>query len=115
MATLTATLPSRAGTLIAGAPVAASDVIPASLLGARGAYLEILNGGGSPDAMTIQDFGATPAGSTLTGNTYPVTVTNGTNKSCLIVPQQGDPANAGQVVITHGFITSVTYKLTPLI
>jgi len=115
MGTLVATVPTRTGTLNPGAAVAASDVIPAALLGARGAYLEILNGGGSSDSITIQDFGATPAGSPLTGNTYAATVANATNRTFVISPAQGDPANAGQVVITHSFITSVTYKLTPLI
>jgi hypothetical protein len=115
MGTLVPIVPTRTGALSAGAAVAASDVIPAAVLGARGAYLEIINGGGSVDNITITDFGTTPALSPLPANAYGQTVANGTSKSFLILPAQGDPANGGQVVVTHSFITSVTYKLTPLV
>jgi|SRR5262245_5717658 len=114
MATLTPTVPARAGTVTAGAAVASSDVIPASVLGARGALLEINNGNASPDNVTVADFGTTPAGSPLSGNSIAKTVTNATSQIFLIVPSQGDPANAGQVVITHSVTASVTYKLYPL-
>lgn len=115
MGALSATAITRAGTASAGAAVAASDTIAASLLGSRGAILEILNGNASPDSITITDFGTTPAGSPLTGNTYSASVTNATNKVFLIVPSQGDPANNGQVTITHSVTSSVTYKLYTLL
>lgn len=115
MGALAATPITRAGTATPGAAVAASDTIAAALLGSRGAILEILNGNASPDNVTITDFGTTPAGSPLTGNTYAATVTNATNKVFLIVPSQGDPANNGQVTITHSVIATVTYKLYTLV
>lgn len=111
MAALSSFTPVRLGTVSAGAAVAATDTIASALLGTRGAYLEILNGGGSPDNMTISDAGNTPAGTP--GGTYAATVTNGTNKEFFIAPSQADPAT-GLVTITHSFTTSVTYKLRPL-
>lgn len=112
MATLTATTPTRAGTASPGAPVTASDVIPASLIGSKGCYLEILNGNASPDSMTIQDFATSPAGTAVSA--LAPSVTNGTNKVFKILPEQGDPNNNGQVVVTHSVTTTVTYKLYPL-
>lgn len=114
MATLTATTPTRAGTASPGAPVAASDVIPAALLGSKGCILEILNGNAGTDTMTIADFGATPSGGQLPGNSYSPTLATATNKVFTILPSQGDPNNGGQVVVTHSVTSSVTYKLYPL-
>lgn len=114
MGALAATTPTRAGAVVAGAAVGASDTISAALLGTKGVILEILNGNASPDSVTITDFGITPAGSPLASNTYPATVTNATNKVFLIVPSQGDPSNNGQVTITHSVTSTVTYKLYPL-
>lgn len=110
MATLTATVPSRLGTLSPGNGVALTDLVPASALGVNGALLEVINGGGSPDAMTISDGGSSPAGTPVAS--YPATVTNATNKMFTLSPKQAD-AN-GNITITHSFITSVTYKLYPL-
>lgn len=114
MGALVATPITRAGTVTAGAAVGATDTIAAALLGSRGAILEIINGNASPDNITISDFGVTPAGSPLTGNSYAATVANATSKAFLIVPSQGDPANGGQVTITHSVTPTVTYKLTTL-
>jgi len=111
MAALTATTPVRTGVATPGAAVSASDTIAASLLGSLGAFLEILNGGGSPDTMSISDASVTPTGAAAAANGP--SVTNGTNKVFLIRPQQADPIT-GLVTITHSFITSVTYKLYPL-
>lgn len=113
MGALAATVPTRTGTASPGAAVAASDTIHASLLGTLGVHLEILNGGGSTDNVTISDAGATPAGTPLSGGTYPGSVANGTNKTFYISPKQADPATQ-LVTITHSFTTSVTYKLYPL-
>lgn len=112
MAALTAISPTRVGTVSAGAAVAASDTISATILGAAGAYLEIINGNASPDSMTISDAGATPAGTALSGGTYAATVTNATSKMFYISPKQADPAT-GLVTITHSVTATVTYKLYP--
>ncbi len=113
MAALTATTPARTGTATPGAAVAASDTISAAVLGSRGAFLEILNGNAATDNMTISDAGSTPAGSPLSGGTYAVSVTNGTNKVFFISPKQLDPSS-GVVTITHSVTPTVTYKLYPL-
>lgn len=113
MAALTAVTPVVTGVATPGAAVSASDTIDQSLLGGRGAYLEILNGGGSSDTVTIKDFGTTDAGNALASNQYTVAVANGTNKVVWIKPQQVDPST-GLVTVTHSFTTSVTYKLYPV-
>jgi hypothetical protein len=110
MGALAAVIPSNNGTVIAGNPVAASDTIDQSLIGSRGAILEIINGGGSPDTVAISDAGLTPAGSAATNPGS--SVTNGTNKAFYIEPSQ--VASSGLVTVTHSFITSVTYKLYSL-
>ncbi|HZN70135.1 MAG TPA: hypothetical protein VFC00_00395 [Micromonosporaceae bacterium] len=111
MGALVATTPDRDGTVVSGAAVAASDTIAAAIIGQRGCYLEIINGGGSPDDMTISDASLTPTGAAAAANAP--TVTNGTSKVFLIVPQQVN-TSTGVVTVTHSFTTSVTYKLYPL-
>jgi hypothetical protein len=111
MAALSATTPARTGTASAGAAVAASDTISATILGVYGAFLEILNGNASTDSMTISDSGATPAGTAPA--TFAASVTNATNKVFFISPKQLDPAT-GLVTITHSQTTTVTYKLYPI-
>ena len=113
MAALTATTPVLAGVATPGAAVAASDTIAQSILGSRGAYLEIINGNASTDNMTISDAGNTAAGNTLSGGTYAVSVTNATNKVFWISPAQVNPST-GLVTITHSVTTTVTYKLYPI-
>lgn len=113
MAALTAITPVLAGVSSAGAAVAASDTIAQSILGARGAFLEIINAGGSTDNITITDNGATAAGNQLTSNTYAVSVANGTSKVFYLSPLQVNPTTS-VVTITHSFTTTVTYKLYPL-
>lgn len=107
MAALAATTPARTGTASPGVAVSASDTISKALLGFRGAILEILNGGGSTNNMTISDASVTPSGAAAAANAP--SVANGTNKVFLIVPQQADASDV--VTITNSFITSVTYKL----
>jgi hypothetical protein len=102
-----------AGVASTGAAVAASDTIAQSILGQRGAYLEIINGGASSDTVTIKDFGTTAAGNALTSNQYTVTVANGASKVIWIKPSQVDPST-GLVTVAHSFTTSVTYKLYPV-
>lgn len=115
MAALTPITPTNAGTLSAGAAVASTDTIARSVMGPKGALLEILNAGASPDTVTISDHGTTPAGNGLGSNKIspdPV-VTNGTNKVFRIRPTQVNPAT-GLVTITHSLTTGVTYKLYPV-
>lgn len=112
MGALVATTPTNAGTTIAGAAVAASDTIARSIMGPKGVYLEIINGNAATDNMTISDAGITPAGNTLTGGTYAVSVANGTSKIFHIHPEQC--AANGLVTITHSVTTTVTYKLYPV-
>lgn len=111
MAALTAIQPVAAGVASTGAAVSASDTIPNSITGSRGAYLEIINGGGSSDTVTISDSGATPAGNAA--SPAGVAVANGTSKIFYISPYAYN-VSTGNVTVTHSFTTSVTYKLYPL-
>jgi hypothetical protein len=111
MGALAAVTPTNNGTVIAGNPVAASDTISQDLIGSRGALLEIINGGGSPDTVAISDSSLTPAGSAATNPGS--SVTNGTNKVFFIESTQVNPAT-GLVTVTHTFTTTVTYKLYSL-
>jgi hypothetical protein len=113
MAALVAITPVSAGVASAGAAVSASDTIDQSILGGRGAYLEILNGGGSSDTVTISDYGNTDSGNPLPSNTYTVTVANATNKVIYLKPYGVNPAT-GLLTVAHSFTTSVTYKLYPV-
>lgn len=112
MAALTAITPINAGTLNAGAAVAASDTIATSVMGTNGCYLEIINGNASPDSMTISDAGSTPSGNALSGGTYAVSVTNATSKIFRILRGQASPST-GLVTVTHSVTSTVTYKLYP--
>src|SRR5262245_30406484 len=113
MAALTAIVPVNAGTTSTGAAVSASDTIAQSVLGTVGAYLEIINAGGSTDNITISDAGATQAGNALSGGTYAVSVANGSQKVFYLRQSQITPST-GLITITHSFTTSVTYKLYPV-
>lgn len=113
MAALTAITPVVAGVASTGAAVAASDTIAQSILGGRGAYLEIINAGASSDTVTIKDFGTTRAGNALASNQYTVTVANAASKVIWIKPEMVDPST-GLVTVAHSFTTSVTYKLYPV-
>lgn len=110
MAALVAITPVRAGVLSAGAAVAASDTIPSSILGARGALLEIINGNASPDVMAISDATVTSSGAAAAANAP--TVTNATSKVFKITPDMADAS--GNVTVTHSVTATVTYKLYPL-
>lgn len=114
MAALTAITPVVTGVASTGTAVSASDTIDQSILGGRGAYLEVVNAGGSSDTVTIKDFGTTPAGNALASNQYTVAVGAGTSKVIYVKPSQVDPAT-GLVTVTHSFTTSVTCKLYPVL
>lgn len=111
MAALTATTPTRAGVVTSGSAVAASDTISATILGARGALLEIINGNASPDSMTISDATVTTSGAVATA--LAPSVTNATSKVFKITPDMADPTS-GNVTVTHSVTSTVTYKLYPL-
>lgn len=111
MGALSATTPTRAGTVTAGAAVASSDTIALALLGSFGALLEIINGNASPDSMTISDASTTVTGAVAAP--LAPSVTNATSKIFKIVPSQADPITQ-QVTVTHSVTATVTYKLYPL-
>lgn len=111
MAALSATTPANTGTTTSGAAVAATDTIARSIMGPKGVYLEVINGGGSSDSITISDSGSTPAGNSP--GTIAGSVANATSKVFHIKPEQVNLAT-GVVTVTHSFTTSVTYKLYPV-
>lgn len=111
MAALNATVPTAAGVAWTPAAVSASDTISSAILGERGAFLVIVNGGGSPDNVTLSDSSLTPGGNPAT--TTANAVTNGTTEVMYVSPRRVDPAT-GNVTVTHSFTTSVTYVLLPL-
>lgn len=111
MAALTATTPTRAGVVTSGGAVAASDTIAGSILGTKGAYLEIINGNAASDSVTISDASVTPSGAAAAA--LAPSVVNATSKVFLITPVMADPVT-GLVTITHSVTSTVTYKLYPL-
>lgn len=111
MALLTATRPTAAGVAWSPAAVSASDTIAAADLGSRGAYLVVINGGASPDNVTISDSGSTPAGNPA--STTANAVANGTSEVMYISPQAVNPAT-GVVTVTHSATASVTCVLLPI-
>jgi hypothetical protein len=102
---------SLAGVTVTPTAVAASDTIAQSSLGAIGANLLVINGGGSPDTVAVSDAGRTDAGNA--GTSSGSSVTNGTNKVFFISRFAADPTT-GLVTVTHSFTTSVTCYLFPL-
>lgn len=111
MALLTATRPTAAGVAWSPAAVSSSDTISANDLNQLGAYLVIINGGGSPDNVTVSDSGLTPAANAAT--TAANAITNGTTEVMYISPKAVN-SSTGVVTVTHSFTTSVTYVLLPL-
>lgn len=111
MGALALTVPTRAGTVTAGAAVASTDTIARNLLGTKGVLLEIINGNASPDSMTISDASVTP--SNAAAASLAPSVTNATSKIFKIHPLMADPVS-GLVTITHSVTATVTYKMYPL-
>jgi hypothetical protein len=112
VAALTPVVPTNTGTLNPPFNVAASDTIAGSLLGPRGANLDITNAGAGTDNITISDFGSTAAGNQLAGNTISASVANaGQAKTFRLTQDQVNPAT-GLITITHSQPTGVTGKLT---
>ena len=108
MAAITPSTITTAGLLAAPAAVSASDTISGDLVPVGGLILRVINGGGSPDNVSVSDGGVTPVGNP--GTVTPVAVTNGTTKSILIT-RANINLSTNLVTITHSFITSVTYEL----
>jgi hypothetical protein len=111
VAALTSTVPTAAGVAWTPAAVSASDTITAAQLGSLGAYLVIINGGGSSDTVTISDGGSTPAGNAGTALTN--AVANATTEVMYIPPKTVNLATQ-LTTVTHSFTTSVTYVLLPI-
>lgn len=111
MALLTTTRPTAAGVAWTPAAVSASDTISSTDLGTLGCYLVIVNGGGSPDTVTVVDASLTPAGNPATNQTN--SVTNATTEVMYISPRTASLAT-GLTTVTHSFTTSVTYILLPI-
>lgn len=110
MAALTATQPTNVGVAWTPAAVSASDTITAAQLGQNGAYLVIINGGGSSDTVTVSDGGLTPAGTAA--GTYTNAVANGTSEVMYLSPRL--VGSSGTITVAHSFTTSVTYVLLPI-
>jgi len=108
MALLTAITPTAAGVVWSPAAVSASDTIAAADLGTKGAYLVVINGGASPDTVTVVDAGLTPAGNAATNLTN--SVTNATTEIMYIPPTVVNLAT-GLATVTHSFTTTVTCVL----
>lgn len=108
MALLTAVSAVATGTTWTPAAVSASDTINATDLGAVGAILVVINGGASPDTVTVVDASLTPAGNAATNQT--VSVANGTTKA-IFIPNDVVNNSTGLATVTHGFTTSVTCVL----
>jgi hypothetical protein len=108
MAAITPSTVTTAGLLAAGAAVSASDTIAGDLVPAAGLSYRVINGGGSPDNVSVSDGGLTPQGNP--GTVTPVAVTNATTKTILITRNNIVTAT-NLVTITHSFTTTVTYEL----
>lgn len=92
------------GTLMVPAAVSASDTFVAD---SRGLILEVINGGGSPDTVTVVDPGLTAAGSAATNPS--ASVAAGARREFLLGSQFQN--TSGIITVTHSFTTSVTYNL----
>lgn len=110
MAALTAITPTVAGVTTTGTAVSASDTIDSGTLGSQGCYIEVINAGGSPDTVTISDYGSTAAGSQLPSNSFTASVAAGASKIFWLQQGQINPAT-GLITIAHSFTTSVTCKV----
>lgn len=108
MAAITPSVVPVTGLLAAPAAVAASDTIAGDLVPAAGLIYRVINGGGSPDNVSVSDGGATPQGNP--GTVTPVAVSNGTTKTILIT-RNNVVVSTNLVTITHSFTTTVTYEL----
>src|SRR5215203_2354585 len=86
------------GTLMVPAAVSASDTINVD---PSGLILEVINGGGSPDTVTVLDPGSTPAGTGSLGGGQSQSVLNGTRREFKLVPQFAN--TSGIITVTPNF------------
>lgn len=108
MALLSAITPTAAGIAWSPAAVSASDTISVNDLGTKGCFLVVINGGASPDTVTVVDASVTPAGNAAANLTN--SVANGTTEIMFIPPQAANLAT-GVVTVQHSFTTTVTCVL----
>jgi len=108
MAALTSTSAVIAGTAPSAVAVAASDTIAAGQFGPTGVHVRVINGGASPDTVTITDPNLTIAGSVATNPT--ASVANGTTK-VIFIPVSMINQATGVATIAHSFTTSVTCEV----
>lgn len=80
------------------------DTIAQADVGSKGCYLVVINGGASPDTVSIADPGFSPAGNA--GAALTNAVANGTTEVMYISPNLVNASNV--VPVTHSFITTVT-------
>jgi len=107
MAALTSQGLSLAGVAPSAVAVAASDTIAEAQCGANGVIVRVINGGGSPDTVTITDPTLSDMGSAATNPT--VSVTNGTTK--MIAIPRSALNSSGVITLAHSFQTSVTCEV----
>lgn len=108
MAAITPSTVTKDGLLAAPAAVSASDTISGELIPPQGLVYRVINGGASPDNVSISDGGLTPQGNP--GTVTPVAVANGTTQSILIT-RNNINKSTNLATITHSFTTTVTYEL----
>src|SRR6201986_2651807 len=107
MAALTATTPSRTGAVSTGAGGSSSDPGNGSILGTRGASLDIINGNASSDTVVISDASTTVTGASAAANSQ--SVTNATSKCFKLTADMADPV-AGNIPISHAVTSTVPSK-----
>lgn len=103
-------------TMAAGAAAAASGDVVAARPDAT--YLfEVVNGGGSPDTMKLNDFtSASPDAATQFDPDAAMVITNGTTRQFWVRdPRRFINPATGNIEIAHSFTTSVTVQVTELL
>ena len=108
MALLTAVQILSTATTVTPVAVTTSDIIAQTDIPATGAFLRVINGGGSSITTTLVDPNPTPAGNTATapGQTVPAA----SERTFRIRPEHVNP-NTGYATVTHSSATSVTCTL----
>ena len=107
MAALTSQSIVLAGVTPSAVAVSASDTVAESQCGSIGVILRVINGGASPDTVTIVDPTLTDMGSAATNPT--VSVPNAATRM-ILVPRFA-LNSSGQITIQHSFTTSVTIEV----
>ena len=103
--------PTRDGVSSAGTAVTATDALTRAALGSRGVLMEVINGGASPDVVTVGDASTTPSGGAAAAISKSVAA--GSSQVFRVLPAQIDPVS-NVVAVGHSFLTSVTVKVYPL-